>query len=342
MQNKLGPVILDLSGFELINEEETLINHPLVGGIIIFSRNYDNPQQLATLIQNIRALRPELILCVDQEGGRVQRLQNQFTRLPHMKILGDLFDSGAYPEDKVFEFCEKIGYLMASEVRAIGLDLSFAPVLDINKGVSEIMRDRAIHSEPEVIAQLATAYIQGMHRAGMKATGKHFPGHGHVKADSHLELPVDTRHFDELKEDMLPFESLANTLDAIMTAHIRFPAVDNIPVTFSPFWLQTVLREQLGFNGTIVSDDLTMEGASGMGDYVQRAQMALDAGCDFILICNNREGAIKALDNIEDRVNEMTYSRRANLQADEIKMTWQHLKDSKDWQEAYKIMEMAS
>lgn len=341
MNKNLGPIILDLTGLELSKEEESLITHPLVGGIIIFSRNYDNPNQLSALIQHIRNIRPELILCVDQEGGRVQRLQNQFTRLPHMKILGDLFDRQRFSIAKMLEICEQMGFLMAVEVRAIDLDLSFAPVLDINKGVSEIMRDRAIHHDPSVIAQLASAYIKGMHRAGMSATGKHFPGHGHVKADSHLELPVDSRDFIELKKDMAPFQTLAHELDAIMTAHIRFPEVDKLPASFSPFWLQTVLREQIGFKGTIVSDDLTMEGASCMGDYAQRAQAALAAGCDFILICNNRDGALIALESITDEVNDMTYERRANLQAKKIDVHWQQLKQNKDWLEACKFMEIA-
>ncbi len=284
-----GPVIADLGGLTLTSEEKHLLLDPYLGGIILFSRNYQNIPQLKSLILAIRAIRPELLICVDQEGGRVQRLIQEFTPLPPLHTIGQYLDSMNL--DSAKKLANLLGYLMAKEVRAIGIDLSFAPVLDLNRGISDIIGNRAIHRDPSKVYELALHYIQGMHQAGMPATGKHFPGHGSVQLDSHLALPMDNRDFDEIEEDMFPFAKLALKLDAIMPAHIVFPKIDANPVGFSALWLKQILRKTLQFDGVIFSDDLTMEGAAGIGDYPTRAKAALEAGCDFILVCNHPEGA---------------------------------------------------
>jgi beta-N-acetylhexosaminidase len=245
------------------------------------------------LITTIRTIRPELFICVDQEGGRVQRLVAEFTKLPPLHTIGQYVDNIGLATAK--KLANLLGYLMAKEVRAIGIDFSFAPVLDLDRGISQVIGNRAIHRDPNKVVELALEYIHGMHQAGMPATGKHFPGHGAVEVDSHLGLPIDNRDFDEIEEDMFPFAKLAKKLDAIMPAHILFPKLDLQPVGFSSFWLKQILRNTLQFEGVIFSDDLTMEGAAGLGDYPTRAKYALEAGCDFVLVCNNPVGAQEVL-----------------------------------------------
>ncbi len=297
--NNTQPLLmLDLEGVALTSEERDLLVHPAVGGVIFFSRNYQDPLQVRDLAASMRALRPELLIAVDQEGGRVQRLREGFTRLPAMGTLGRRYQQDARAGR---EAAELLGELMADEVRAVDIDISFAPVLDLDYGRSTVIGDRSFSSDTEVLITLADAFLDGIQRAGMSATGKHFPGHGHVQADSHLELPEDPRTLPEMAADLAPFRALAPRLDGIMPAHVRYPAMDAQPAGFSPYWLQKVLREELGFRGVIFSDDLTMAGAAAAGDYTQRAEAALNAGCDMVLVCNDRAGALTVLSWLEQQ-----------------------------------------
>lgn len=336
----LGPILLDVNGQHLTAEDKEILGHPNVGGVIFFSRNYESPAQLAALVKEIRAIRGNLLLCVDQEGGRVQRFIKGMTRLPKLRTLGDRLEGNPSRLPEIQIMAEKLGHLMALEVRSLGVDLSFAPVLDLDKGVSEIIGDRAFHSHPETVAKLANAYIKGMAKAGMRATGKHFPGHGSVALDSHLGLPVDTRSKAEIEVDMLPFRLVIEQgLDAIMPAHIVYQAIDSLPAGFSPYWLQTVLRNQLGFDGAIISDDLSMGGAQGMGTYAERAKRALMAGCDYLLVCNHRQGAIETLEAIKETADETTQRRRTSLLAVGETPHWQSLAGSSEWQSAHAVLD---
>ncbi len=293
-----GPIMLDLGGLELTSEERELIVHPLVGGIILFTRNYRDPAQLEYLIRSIRELRPEILIAVDHEGGRVQRFRDGFTRIPPMACLGELF---LKDPETALELAWDTGWLMASELLAYGLDFTFAPVLDLDYGNSEVIGDRAFSGRPEIVTRLADALIEGLHEAGMPAIGKHFPGHGYVAADSHIDLPVDVRPFSEIDEHCLkPFTALCPLLDGVMPAHVIYEKVAPEPAGFSPYWLKDILRRQLGFKGVIFSDDLGMAGAAATGDYSARAHAALSAGCDMVLVCNDREGALQVIDALAD------------------------------------------
>ena len=285
--------MLDLCGTELTENERSLLSNPQVGGVILFSRNIQSKQQVMTLVEEIRRCSSQLIIAVDQEGGRVQRFKEGFTLIPPMQILGDQIQT---QEQAGLDLAENAGWLMASEVIACGLDISFAPVLDVDRDHSSIIGDRAFSDNPQQVILAAKAFISGMNQAGMSATGKHFPGHGGVVADSHLEAPVDHRSMDVLNaKDLKPFVALADKLGGIMPAHITFPSVDAASVGFSEFWLQKILRQKLGFEGVIFSDDLSMKGADVAGDYTDKAQLALQAGCDMILVCNCPEGAQEVL-----------------------------------------------
>jgi beta-N-acetylhexosaminidase len=309
----LGPLMLDIAGLELTPEDRELLAHPAVGGVILFARNYESPEQVRLLVDAIHAARdPHVLVAVDQEGGRVQRFRDGFTCLPPLACLGELHDSD---RTRARHLAQTTGWLMAAELRAVGVDISFAPVLDLDHGVSTVIGNRALHRRPEVVAELARAYQIGMHEAGMAATGKHFPGHGAVVADSHKELPVDPRAYADMAQwDMVPFERMIHYgLAAIMMAHVIYAAVDANPAGFSPFWIREVLRARLGFQGLIFSDDLSMEAAAYAGDYSDRARISLEAGCDMVLVCNAREEAGKVAEALTHYSNPVTHTRIARL-----------------------------
>jgi beta-N-acetylhexosaminidase len=295
MSDALGPVMLDIAGVNLSATEGELLRHPLVGGVILFSRNYRSSQQLCALTAAIRALRkPELLIAVDHEGGRVQRFQEGYSRIPAMRRLGE-----AWNRDRAgaCAAASDIGFVLASELLACGVDFSFTPVLDVDFGESGVIGDRAFHSDPAAIAQLAASLIAGLREAGMASVGKHFPGHGYVRADSHLAVPVDERSYAEIEAaDLLPYRELIRQgLSAVMPAHVIYPRVDAHTAGFSSKWLQQILRGDLHFDGMIFSDDLSMEGASVAGDVAERGTAALAAGCDMVLLCNAPEAVPRLL-----------------------------------------------
>lgn len=293
----LGPVMLDVAGHRITDEERERLLDPLVGGVILFARNFESSEQLCALTAEIRALRdPALIIAVDHEGGRVQRFRSDgFTRLPSMRSLGQLWERDHLA---ALETAHVVGYVLAAELIAHGVDLSFTPVLDLDYGCSRVIGDRAFHRDPQVAASLAQALVAGMGEAGMGCVGKHFPGHGYVEADSHLEIPVDEREFEAIwSEDIAPYRHrIGRQLSGVMPAHVIYPRVDPRPAGFSTFWLQDVLRGRVGFKGVIFSDDLTMEGATVAGDIVARARAAHAAGCDMVLVCNRPDLAADLLD----------------------------------------------
>lgn len=302
----LGPLMLDLVGTVLDDNEKNMLLHPLVGGVIYFARNFESPVQIKVLSEAIRAIRPDLLIAVDQEGGRVQRFKEGFTRLPAMQSFLPLYRSD--PETCIATV-KDCGWLMASELLAVGVDFSFAPVLDVDDFQCDVIADRSFSPKPEEVTALASAWMVGMREAGMATTGKHFPGHGGVTSDSHLTQPIDARPLDEIaKHDLIPFVALFSILDAVMPAHIVFSNVDpNHTVGFSAYWLQSILRKKLGFTGVIFSDDLSMKGAASVGGYIARAENALRAGCDMILICNNRAGVDEVLQNLEFSLPTLDY-----------------------------------
>ncbi|SDX82522.1 beta-N-acetylhexosaminidase [Pseudomonas kuykendallii] len=297
-----GSLMLDVGGYWLTAEDRQLLRQPEVGGLIIFARNIEHPRQVLELSRSIRALRPDLILAVDQEGGRVQRLRQGFVRLPAMRALAAQANA-----ETLAEHC---GWLMATEVLAVGLDISFAPVLDLDHQRSQVIGARAFESDPLRAADLASAFIRGLRAAGMAATGKHFPGHGWAEADSHVAIPIDERSLEEIRAcDLQPFARLAGELDGMMPAHVIYPQIDAQPAGFSRRWLQDILRGELGFSGVIFSDDLSMAGAHVVGDAGERIEAALNAGCDMGLVCNDRAAAELAL----SRLQRLRVGRPGNL-----------------------------
>ncbi len=290
----LGRAMVDVNGLILTPAEKLRLSHPQVGGVILFSRNFESVAQLVELTSAIHALRtPRLLIAVDHEGGRVQRFREGFTRIPPMRALGHLWDTR---EDDALKAARACGFVLAAELRACGVDLSFAPVLDLDYGASSVIGDRAFHGDPETVAALAAALQQGLADGGLSACGKHFPGHGHVAADSHHEIPIDDRPLAAIEvSDLVPFQRMvAAGLAAMMPAHVIYPEVDARPAGFSPVWI-TYLRKTLHFDGIIFSDDLSMEGAKGVGGVTARAQAALAAGCDMVLLCNDGAGADELL-----------------------------------------------
>ena len=290
-----GPVVLGIEGLTLGAADRERLRHPLVGGVILFSRNYESPPQLRSLTAQIRAVRaPSLLISVDHEGGRVQRFRDGFTAVPAMRTLGTLWDRD--PGEAESE-ARSWGSVIARELRAHGIDFSFTPVLDVDFGTSAVIGDRAFSSDPVVISQLAISLCEGLRAAGCAAVGKHFPGHGFVAADSHLEVPIDERPLSELfANDLIPFAALAKSgLEAVMPAHVIYPAVDDKPAGFSRLWIEDILRTRLQFDGLVFSDDLGMAGACVAGDIVARANAAIDAGCDMVLTCNEFDAADELL-----------------------------------------------
>jgi beta-N-acetylhexosaminidase len=316
MADKIGALVVSIEGTTLSTADKEMLAHPLVGGVILFTRNYENRDQLRHLCQDIRSARKKpLLIMADQEGGRVQRFVPQFTKLPYLSWFGKVYDQDPL---KACHLAEDSGWLMASELLSLGIDLSLAPVLDLNKDVSAVIGDRAFHRNPHVVAKLAESYIQGMQEAGMAATGKHFPGHGSILQDSHLALPVDERTFSQIEQDdLIPFAELIKSgITAIMVAHLLFPHVDKVPVTYSRHWLQDILRKRLRFEGVIFSDDLNMEGANISSNYADRFLAAREAGCDFAILCNNPQAIIQVLDKVPSTKHQVIPEKWSELQAD--------------------------
>ena len=292
----IGALMLDVAGTELTQEDIELLQAPQVGGMILFARNIESPQQVRALTDHMRQVRPDILIAVDQEGGRVQRLRQGFTLLPAMGRLGEHY---VHHPEQAIELAQQCGWLMATEVLAVGIDFSFAPVLDLND-ISDVIGDRSFAKNMQDIVPLADAFMRGMKQAGMATTGKHFPGHGSVKADSHVAAAIDSRSYQEIYDkDMQSFIKLMRQLDALMPAHVIYENVDPNPAGFSPYWIQKVLRQELQFDGVLYSDDLSMQAACVAGGADARIQAALNAGCDMGLVCNNRESACTALAGIE-------------------------------------------
>ncbi|MBT9487480.1 MAG: beta-N-acetylhexosaminidase [Rubrivivax sp.] len=299
-----SPVILDIAGLELTADDRRRLQHPLTGGLILFARHWQNRAQLTALCAEIKALREDLLICVDHEGGRVQRFRTDgFTHLPPMRRLGELWMRDALTAT---DAASAAGFVLGAELRACGVDLSFTPVLDLDHGPSGVIGDRAFHRDPRVVAMLAKSLMHGLLRAGMANCGKHFPGHGFVAADSHVAVPVDKRPLKAiLTDDARPYEWLSTTLSSVMPAHVVYPKVDARPAGFSDRWLKDILRGQFGFTGAVFSDDLSMEGARHVAgrstlSYAEAAALALDAGCDMVLLCNQSVDSGQAVDELLD------------------------------------------
>lgn len=324
----LGPVMLDVVGTTLSDDDIRRIQHPLTGGVILFARNYENRKQLTELTAAIHDARPGVLIAVDHEGGRVQRFKTDgFTKLPAMRTLGELWDHDVLGAIKA---ATDIGFVLAAELRACGVDLSFTPVLDLDYGESGVIGDRAFHRDPRVVSVLAKSLNHGLALAGMTNCGKHFPGHGFVKADSHFDIPVDERKLkDILSEDAAPYGWLGLGLSAVMPAHVIYPQVDKHPAGFSKKWL-TMLRQDMGFEGVIFSDDLSMEGASVAGSVVDGAHAALSAGCDMVLICNSPDKADELLAGLKIKsaaAAKMSAARVASLLPQASGPSWEELQE---------------
>lgn len=328
-------LLIDLVGKELTVEEQELLEHPLVSGLILFTRNFHDREQIRALIQSVRQrIKKTLLITVDQEGGRVQRFREGFTTLPAMQSFQTLL-----PAEQQIQFAKEAGWLMAAEMFALDIDLSFAPVLDLGHQCKAI-GDRSFGQNPTHILPLAEAFIDGMREIGMATTGKHFPGHGHVVADSHLETPFDDRSKETIfNHDIQPFKQLITKgkLSAIMPAHVIYTQCDSQPASGSAYWLKDVLRQQLNFNGVIFSDDLGMKGAGFMGDYVERSEKALNAGCDLLLLCNEPAGVVQVLDNLKYQPTQAQQERHYSLMKRKS-VSWRELEQSVRWQQAHQSL----
>lgn len=330
--------MLDIEGTALTPADRSLLREPAVGGVILFTRNYKSPAQLQDLVAAIRALRsPPLLIAVDHEGGRVQRFREGFTPVPAMRTIGRQYDRDPAAARAV---AQTTGWLVASELRAIDIDLAFAPCVDLDWGVSEIIGDRAFHRKPEVVAELANAFCRGLRSAGMAAVAKHFPGHGAVVADSHNKLPIDRRPFSVLLDDMRPYERLIGSrkLAGVMLAHIVYAEMDPTPAGFSPYWINEQLRKQLGFDGAVFCDDLSMKATRAYGTMPERAALALHAGCDMVLVCNDRSAAAATVRALSDYSNPLSLVRLARLHGtgDVMRET---LLASDEWQAASELVQ---
>jgi beta-N-acetylhexosaminidase len=326
----IGPIMLDVAGLTLTAHEKEVINHPNTGAVIFFARNYQDPEQITQLVKEIRQARKgEILVAVDQEGGRVQRFQNGFTRLPPACCYAD-----------APELTETAGWLMAAELLAVGVDFSFAPVLDVDCGISQVIGNRSFSVECTTATALASAFRKGMNKAGMAATGKHFPGHGAVAVDSHHETPIDERDLETIRsKDLMPFKALiAEGLEAIMPAHVVFKNIDPNPAGFSRFWIQQILRQELNFKGVVFSDDLSMEGAAFAGDHADRAKAAQEAGCDMLLVCNNPAAAEKVLDALPISTNRLREERLIKMRGRPT-MNREQLLSGPKWQESSRLIQ---
>jgi beta-N-acetylhexosaminidase len=324
--------MFDLRGPDLEADERELLLHPLAGGVILFSRNFSDARQLTELCNKIHALRkPPLLIATDHEGGRVQRFREAFTTLPPCRCFGAIYDENQL---RGLELAAQAGWLMASELLSVGVDFSFAPVLDLDTGISQVIGDRAFHRKPDMASILAKRFMHGMKEAGMSAVGKHFPGHGSVREDSHHSIPLDNRRYEDIvMSDLLPFERLINAgLPAIMPAHVIYPEVDDKPAGYSRRWLQDILRSRLGFHGVIFSDDISMVAAGVAGSHTERAAAALTAGCDMVLICNNQEAVIKVIDALDYDLHPALQARLMRMHGRGPDNSLQTLQQDNRWQ----------
>ncbi len=325
-------LMIDIAGEKLSQEDTEILQHPSICGVIYFQRNYHDPAQLNELSRSIRECREDLIIAVDQEGGRVQRFKEQFVELPASFTIGKIYSKNKI---QAIKFATLAANIMASEILACGIDFSFAPVLDLYQEQSKAINTRAYSSSPHTIIELGKHYINAMHELGMAACGKHFPGHGYVVADSHEEIPVDSRVFDDiLHHDLQPFIALMSQLTAIMPAHVCYPEIDQLSAGFSPKWLQDILRKKLNYTGVIISDDMNMQGAKGVGDYPTRVMQAHNAGCDLVLLCNNRDAVISVLDNTKTNSKPHRFSPLQTLRAKKY-FNWFELHHSRQFKKWY-------
>ncbi len=309
----LGPIMLDVEGTTLSVDDKRRLLHPLTGGVILFTRNFSSYKQLTELTAEIHALRsPSLLIATDHEGGRVQRFKEEFTCLPAMRELGKIWDASPKHAQHL---AQQTGYVLAAELNACGIDLSFTPVLDIDHGQSFVIGDRAFHSDPQVIAKLAHHLMLGLKAGGLMAVGKHFPGHGYIHTDSHLEKSVDERLYVDIEmDDMVPFQQMINFgMAGIMSAHVIYPKVDQNPASFSSVWLIDILRKELKFDGCIFSDDLSMLGTAHVGNIVVRTKAALNAGCDMVLVCNAPQSLDQLLAELEWDMSAVSLARLAHM-----------------------------
>ncbi|MBT77681.1 MAG: beta-N-acetylhexosaminidase [Gammaproteobacteria bacterium] len=326
----LGPLMIDVEGLQLTAAETDKLRDPRIGGVILFSRNFSSIEQVKELTRSIHCVRsPGLLIAADQEGGRVQRFRDGFVELPPAHLLGHQYDLDAQLARQLATAC---GWIMAAELLDIGVDISFAPVVDLDLGLSEVIGDRAFHRDPKVVASLAMAFMQGMRDAGMMAVAKHFPGHGGVVADSHLELPEDHRDYNQLTDDLLPYSRLiANGLHGIMMAHVRYPAIDRRIASLSAYWQETELRRKLGFAGVIFSDDLSMSALELVGDITDRVREALAAGADMALICNDPDAVEQTLANIGPLDNPASQARLVSLRPHPGSWQGEDLRQTSKW-----------
>ncbi|WP_211209469.1 beta-N-acetylhexosaminidase [Thiomicrorhabdus arctica] len=333
----LGSVMVDLEGTSLQSVDIERLMDPLVAGVILFSRNFKSIVQIQALTKSIHDLRhPKLLIAIDHEGGRVQRFRQGFTHIPSMRVLGELYEKD---EKHSYAVAEKVGWLLAAELLSVGIDFSFAPVVDLDYGGSKVIGDRAFHSHPIAVGNLSFHLMQGMHKAGMASVAKHFPGHGFIEADTHLEVAVDQRPFAEIQQhDMQPFLRLIeHGLDAVMPAHVIYPQMDSLPAGFSEVWLQVVLRKQCHFEGAIISDDMSMKAATEFGSAAQRVLKALQAGCDLVLVCNDSLAVDEVLSKVNWHANALSHARLIRLHA-HGKFNYQKLQYDPLWQAAVTVV----